>query len=142
MGVIKKVISKFKKEKKVIPREDVLSSIPVRNPIIEWELVETGEVRLSIPRPKPKRSPFFSIFFQVPEHKIVMLDAIGAEVWEKCDGKRRVEDLIKELANIHNLTRKEVEVSLFSYLQQLVRRGYIGLQLTKGKELQGDISPR
>lgn len=141
MGVLKRITSRFRKEKKVVPREDVLSAVPIRNPLIQWELEDTGEAKLTIPLRKSAKLTVLSFLFRVPKMKVVMLDDVGTQVWLRCDGKSRVEDLVKGLGEKHNLTRREVEVSLFSYLQQLAQRGYIGLELKRGKELLGDISP-
>lgn len=141
MGVFKRIVSRFRKEKKVVPREDVLSAIPIRNPLIKWELEDTGEAKLTIPLRKSAKLTILSFLFRVPKKKVVMLDEIGTQVWLRCDGNHRVEDLVREMGEVHNLTRREVEVSLFSYLQQLAQRGYIGLELKRGKELFGDISP-
>ena len=126
MSVIKKVVSRVKKEKKVIPREDVLRSRPIRNPLISWELEESGEIKLTIPLQKSWKVSLLSFLFKVPKQKVVMLDHVGSEVWIMCDGKNRVEDLVSRLVDLHKLSRKEVEISLFSYLQQLARRGYMG----------------
>jgi pyrroloquinoline quinone biosynthesis protein D len=141
VGVLKKITSRFRKEKKVIPREDVLSAIPIRNPLIKWELEDAGEAKLTIPLRKSVKLTVLSFLFRVPKMKVVMLDDVGTQVWLKCDGNNRVEDLVKEMREKHNLSRREVEVSLFSYLQQLSQRGYIGLEMRRGKELLGEISP-
>lgn len=136
MSIFKSIKSRFsKKEKKVVPREDVLAAKPIRNPTISWELQEGGNVEMVIPLKKTTKLKILSYLFHVPPKKTVVLDTLGSQVWINCDGDTNVEDIIQALCMKHKMTRKESELSLFSYLQQLVQRGYIGLQM-KGMEVE------
>lgn len=135
MGIFGKVKSFFKKEKKVVPREDILSAKPIRNPLIKWEIQESGDVQMVIPLKKTTKLKILSYLFRVPGRKTVVLDRLGTEVWLVCDGETTVNEIIEKLCKKHKMSRKESEVSLFSYLQQLVKRGYIGLEM-KGVEVE------
>ncbi len=134
MRPLQGIVSKFKKEKKAIPREKVLRARPIRNPLIKWEEEEEG-VRLTIPLKKSTKLKILTFLFRVPETKEVVLDDVGSNVWLLCNSENTVADVVKALSEKHKMTRKEVEVSLFSYLQQLAKRGYIGLEMKKGDEL-------
>lgn len=135
MDIFGKLKSFVKKEKKTIPREEVLASKPLRNPLIKWELQENGDVQMVIPLKKSLRLTVLSYLFHVPARKTVVLDRLGSEVWLRCDGETSVSQIVDALCEKHKMSRKESEISLFSYLQQLVRRGYIGLQM-KGVEVE------
>jgi hypothetical protein len=120
----------FRRERPVqITREQAMSARPVRNPSIEATRDEKGEVSLKIPRRKTRFVNLLARFGGIPEHKIVTLDAIGAGVWDLCDGQHSVKDLVAAVADKHKLSRKEAEVSLVTYLRQLAQRGIIALEV-------------
>jgi hypothetical protein len=135
VGIFGKIKSFVKKEKKVIPRDDVLSAKPIRNPLIQWEIQESGDVQMVIPLKKTTKLKVLSYLFRVPGRKTVVLDKLGTEVWLICDGETTINEIVEKLCKKHKMSRKESEISLFSYLQQLVKRGYIGLQM-KGVEVE------
>ncbi len=136
MGVVnglKGMYNKLTGKKKGVDRDIVFEAEPVRNPLIKWEQKETGEIQMEIPLQKSLKLTILTYLFNVPKKRTVVLDAVGTRVWTLCDGETNVRDIINILAEEHNLSKKEIEVSLFSYLQNLVNRGYIGLKL-KGQD--------
>jgi hypothetical protein len=117
-------------------RRDVLSAVPFRNPLIEWELREPAdgaggapEMVLRVPRRQDGWRRLLNRLFEGPPYRQVVLDELGTDVWRMCDGETSVEALIRSLANRHKLERREVELSLTIYLQTLAKRGFIGLRL-------------
>jgi len=118
-------------------REDVLAARPFRNPLIAWELrrPEGGpeelpaEAVLRIPRRQDRIGRMLNRFFEGPGHREVVLDEVGTDVWNMCDGDASVEAIIRGLSNKYKLERREVEVSLTTYLQTLAKRGFIGLRV-------------
>jgi hypothetical protein len=117
-------------------RKDVLEATPFRNELIDWELQEAAEataeeplVVLRVPRRQDRWGRLLNRFFEGPSHRQVILDELGTDVWQMCDGETTVEALIRALAKKHKLERREVEVSLTTYLQTLARRGFIGLRM-------------
>jgi hypothetical protein len=121
---------------------DVLSAVPFRNPMVEWELREPDaegrppvpEVVLQVPRRQDRWGRLLNRFFEGPTHKQVVLDELGTDVWQMCDGETSVEALIRGLAKKHKLERREVEISLTMYLRTLAQRGFIGLRMGQGGE--------
>jgi len=121
-------------------RAEALGAVPFRNELIEWELraedggadAEEPLVVLRIPRRQDRWGRLLNRFFEGPTHRQVVLDELGTDVWTMCDGETTVDGLIHALARKHKLERREVEVSLTTYLQTLARRGFIGLRVMKG----------
>lgn len=116
-------------------RKDVLAAVPFRNELIEWELrpqePETGEppvVVLRVPRRQDRWGRLLNRMFEGPSHRQVILDELGTDVWQMCDGATTVDALIRLLAKKHKLERREVELSLTMYLKTLAQRGFIGLR--------------
>jgi hypothetical protein len=54
-------------------------------------------------------------------------DELGLFVWNACDGKTRVEQIIRQLAKRYNLNPRAAEVSTLAFLQTLAKKSLIGL---------------
>ena len=67
----------------------------------------------------------------MPKSRTLVLDKVGSEVWNLCDGKRRVIDIINYLVKTHKLSSYEAEVSLITYLKMLMKKGIIGMEVKK-----------
>ena len=138
--------------KLVLPKEVFLRSRPVRNPNVRWEKYPSGEVAIILKLRKTKSVRLLSLFVRLPEEKKLVLDKVGSRVWELCDGEHTVEDIIEMLMREYKLRRREAEVSLTAYLQQLIKRGLIGLLPPKelerakkeasGQEEHGEVDQR
>jgi len=121
-----------------IRRSDFLRLKPMRSPIVEWEKNEKGEISIVIPLKKlrekmkgskkgvRKSSGFLSKLFPEPAEKRIQLDEVGSIVWELCDGKKTVKEIVDYLYEKYKLLPREAEVSLSSYLNNLAKRGLIG----------------
>ena len=59
----------------------------------------------------------------------VCLDRLGIRVWELCDGKRTVEDVIDAFVGNYGLTFHEARVAVTSYIRTLVQRGVLAVEL-------------
>jgi hypothetical protein len=104
----------------------VLGAVPVRNRLLEWTEEPEGVV-LRVPLRREGFFRWINRIMPAPEHRKVVLDEIGSDVWRMCDGETPVEGIIRALAKKYQLNRREVELSLSLYLKQLARRGYLGL---------------
>jgi hypothetical protein len=114
-----------------IGRENVIQSIPLRNTAITWEIDDKNEVSLVIPQKEKLWVKITSKIFMIPDKRVVVLDDVGSFVWTLCDGKNSIEHIMRRLCNKYNLTRKEAEVSLLTYMRQLGKRGFIGFAVSK-----------
>ena len=131
----------FRKERPPrISREQALGARPVRNPGLEPSRAENGEVSLKIPRRKVWWVNWFAKFGSFPEYRLLILDTVGSRIWELCDGEHCVGDLVDTLAREHQLSRKEAEISMMTYLGRLAERGVIALVVQKEKK-DGEESP-
>ncbi len=112
----------------MIPKDVFLKSKPLRNPYVKWERYPSGEIAILIERKETKFTKLLSKITHVPKYKKLVLDRIGSKVWELCDGEHTVEDIVNFLCEEYKLNRREAEVSLTVYLQNLMKRGLIGLR--------------
>ena len=138
MSVWNKVFKR--KGKKGFSREEFLQLKPIKNPFLEWTRSPDGEVVITL-RPRElqaKGSRWVRFLSRIPptppKEKRVNLDKIGSFVWERCDGKHRVAEIVQELCNEYKIMAREAEVSLSSFLQLLAKRKFIGVVAPELKE--------
>jgi hypothetical protein len=63
--------------------------------------------------------------------KTFEFDAIGVFVWNHCDGRTSVQQIIRKLAAEYRLNLREAEVPTVQFLQTLARKGLIGMRVKK-----------
>ena len=120
----------FKKQPK-IGREAMLNSKPTRNDTLEWSKNEEEEVVITLRRAENTRVKLLSKLFWVPEKRTLVLDQIGSQVWDMCDGRTTVQAMIRRLSEAHKLNQKEAEISLLTYLKNLGRKRLVGFIVDK-----------
>ena len=106
-----------------------MKSFPVRNQLITWEIDDKGEASLVVPQKDKLWIRLTSKLFMLPDKRVIVLDSIGTYVWKMCDGKHTISQIIKGVQNQYQLTRKEAETSLFTFMQQLGKRNFIGFAI-------------
>jgi hypothetical protein len=123
----------WEKPKSMLSRQEALAVKPVR--MVEPELKELpdGGAKMTV-KIQPTRTGRW--FFRLPmgSVKTFELDALGMLVWNSCDGKTSVQQIIRKLAREYNLNLREAEVPTVKFLQMLVKKGLIGMPLQGKKE--------
>ena len=119
------------RKKPKIGREAMLKSKPARNDALTWERNENDEITITVERRNDWKARILSKIFWIPQNRSLMLDQIGAQVWEMCDGKTSVDQMIRKLSDEHKLNLKEAEVSLLTYLKSLGKKHLIGFLVDK-----------
>ena len=111
-----------------VTKADVLSGKPVRSPDAREAEAGAGRWELTIPLRAAKAGGWASKLLRVPEGatKTFELDELGKFVWDACDGKTSVTQIIRRLAKHYRLNEREAEVATLAFLNTLARRGLIG----------------
>lgn len=130
------------KKRPDVDRGKILKAFPLRNQLITWELDDKGEASLVIPQKEKLLTRLTGKLFMLPNKRVVVLDSIGAFVWEMCDGKHTISQMIKALQKKHQLTRKEAETSLFTFIKQLGKRNFIGFAIPTEAKLNEGITQK
>lgn len=107
---------------------------PIRNCLVEWQISDQGEGVLQAPRRKDRVGRLVGAWFRLPDTRTVILDEVGAFVWQLCDGEHTVESIVQKLLAHYKLGRRETEVSVAAYLQSLTERRLIGLYERQGRK--------
>ena len=115
----------------------MLSSRPARNDLLTWEKNDSGEARITVTRQDNWRVRLLSKVFYVPKERTITLDEVGSMVWQMCNGRTTVSQMIEGLSKEYKLDRKEAEVSLLSYLKTLGQKRFIGFVLESETSQQG-----
>ena len=65
-----------------------------------------------------------------PRHqRVVSLDRIGTEVWQACDGRRTVEQIVDAFSERRRLTFHEARAAVTGFLRSLVQRGILAVEM-------------
>jgi len=113
-----------------ISREAMFESKPTRNDLLEWKKTD-DEVTITMTRGDNWKVRILSKVFWIPKQKSLVLDQIGTQVWEMCDGRTTVEAMIRRLSESHKLNEKEAEISLLAYLKKLAQKRLVGFLVDK-----------
>ena len=162
--------SRFKlpwlKKNPALPREDVLRLRPVRNPVVSWETEvkeeidseeetsseeETGAEEapeiplkyvLNLPTRQDKYAKILARMFKGPSSRKVQLDEFGSQIWDLCDGKHTIEELVRFTCQTYKLNRRQGEVSVLAFMRMLSERRLIGYLKKEGDVSHGSPKPR
>jgi hypothetical protein len=105
----------------------MLGARPKRRPGVEVEETDEGELVLTISYNPSLGLKILARLFFVPTTRILTLDRIGSEIWGMCDGERRIEDIVSEIARRYKLNRREAEVAIITYIKKLGDKGALDL---------------
>lgn len=99
---------------------------PTRMVAPDTEPGKDGGLRLTV-RLRPSRTNRWLFRLPAGATKTFDLDQVGAFVWEQCDGKTSVQQIIRRLARQYNFNLREAEVSTVQFLHVLVKKGLLGM---------------
>ena len=117
----------FRRRQPAVTRDHALRARPRRLVDAELEPTDNG-AKLKVQLAPPRWGRW--IFCLPPgATKTFELDAIGVSVWNRCDGKHTVRQIIRKLAAEYRLNLREAEVPTVQFLQTLARKGLIGLDV-------------
>ena len=119
----------FIRKKPVVDRDKALKACPVRHPRVRFERNDEGEITLYLPRRRDRVGRALMWIFRAPPEKEVVLDEVGSDVWELCDGENSVDAIVNAVAKKYKITRRECETSIGVYLKTLGERHLVGLRV-------------
>jgi hypothetical protein len=105
---------------------DMLAATPVHNEAVINKYSDEEQMVLRVPmRKRWYMSAPFSWIFPFRNHRNFALDSLGREVWEACDGKRNVEQIIDAFANRHSMSFHEARIGVMEFLKNMTKRGLV-----------------
>lgn len=124
----------LRKKAPALSKKEALNTLPIRNPYVEWEKTEDGEVLIKVPRRKDWLGKLLAFIFAPPETRQVSLDKIGSLVWDLSDGQHSFEDIVRAVSKNYKVTRREAEIGVAAFLRELGKRKLIVLAVRKEEE--------
>jgi hypothetical protein len=113
-----------------LTRDQSLSAVVVPSPSVHATRDERGLISLEVTLPTTplieRLSKFLGAGGQAAKRKIE-LDEVGSFVWEMCDGRTPVHEMIARLAAQYKLNRREAEVSLTTFVKTLAGKGLVAI---------------
>jgi hypothetical protein len=107
---------------------ELLGAVPCRNQAAETSRQSDGSLVVAVPLQRPRfMVPPLTWVLPYSSRRRVQLDALGTEVFELCDGRRNVEQIIEQFSARHRLTFREAQLSVGEFLKQLTRRGLVAI---------------
>jgi hypothetical protein len=116
-----------------LSRQDALSVKPVQLVQARFAATDDGGAKLTV---RLKSTGWSTWLMRLPEGatKTFELDELGVFIWNSCDGKTSVQQMIRRLARERKLTLREVEVATLQFLQTLIRKGLVGAPVREDKD--------
>jgi hypothetical protein len=71
----------------------------------------------------------------------IELDETGREVWLACDGERRLEQIIEEFADRHQLKFHEARLCIVAFLRSLAERNLLALVVPVSGAARAEAAP-
>lgn len=113
-------------------RDHALGCVPVKNPQIGELEDDNSELCLSY---QVRIRPWFQNIVQKITgrsddliNRKLQLDTLGTTVWRMIDGRRTVRNIVDDFQAMHQLNRREAEISVTTFLKELGKRGLIVLR--------------
>jgi hypothetical protein len=121
-----------KDEKLTVNRELAMNARPTLSGIVRNSATENGELRLTAHYTRPRWQRLLGA--DEKGTRTFVLDKLGREVYEACDGQRRVRDLVSKFAQKHRVSLAEAEHSVTTYLRTLLTKGLLVMKMEKQRK--------
>ena len=109
---------------KIPTTDEFLRFIPKRNDF-EWYTNEEDLVRIKVPKFKSNFGKSFCNIIKKENTFTANLDKLGSLIWENCDGKNTVKQILK-IVKKEFPNEKNIDQRLFFFIQQMKSLNYIG----------------
>ena len=108
-----------------LTRGQSLGACPVKTEVVDTDALPEGGLRVTVAAPRPRWHRWFGGDGDL--QRSFELDALGAAVYDACDGTRDVRALIADFAAAHQVSTVEAEIAVTTYLRTLVSRGLVAM---------------
>ena len=115
-----------------ITKSQMLSAKPLRLSEAQPQQISDSKFHVTVEL-QPTRLARWLMRMPAGATKTFELDPLGLFVWQACDGKTPVRQVIKRLARHYNLNEREAEVATVAFLHTLTRKGLLGMAVADRK---------
>jgi hypothetical protein len=110
-----------------LDRRQALEACPQRLPVLRAAEAAPGELQLTL----QFRRPQWQVLLGAKPicDRTFVLDALGREVYDACDGAAPVSEIVRGFAARHRVSLAEAELSVTQYLRMLIARGVVAMRI-------------
>ncbi len=113
-----------KKDRPRLPTVDEFLQFKPNRSDFEWHKSEEGLVRIKVPKFKSNFGKSFCKVIKKENMFTANLDKLGSLVWENCDGRNTVKDILKILQKEFS-KEENIDQRLFLFISQMKNLNYI-----------------
>lgn len=113
----------IKKASKPPTADEFLLYCPMRAPY-SWKVDDQGLVHITVPKFTSKLGKSFCRLLRKENKFRADLDTFGSLVWEQCDGKHTIQQILDSVTNKYP-DQKNLDQRLFLFIQQMGVLGYL-----------------
>ena len=118
------------RRKPKLTKSQMLDAKPLRLSDAEPQEVSDNKFLLKV-QLRPTRIARLLLRVSAGTTKTFELDPLGLFVYQSCDGKTPVRQVIKKLAKRYNLNQREAEVATVAFLKTLTSKGLVAMAVEK-----------
>jgi len=118
-----------KRSKFRLSRERAMSARPDKAPVVRREELEGGRARVTVRLVKPRWMRLLSSGETF--ERTFGLDALGREVYDACDGRSKVQSIIRWFAREHKVSLPEAELSVTTFLRTMLVKGLVVMEVDR-----------
>lgn len=112
-----------------LTRVRVLAAVPVQLPTVSRTELDGGELRVRVRVESARWQRWIGAGHQM--ERDFVLDRLGREVYDACDGKTDVRSIAAAFAVAHQVSLAEGELSVSAYLKTLTTKGLAAIALPR-----------
>ena len=124
------MLRKNKRKKPHLPTEEEFLEFVPKRADYKWELNKKGLVEIKVPKFKSNFGKSFCKVIKKDNTFSANMDKIGTVVWQECDGKKTVKEILEKLKKKFT-KEKNIDQRLFLFLKQMDNLNYITLYKKK-----------
>lgn len=105
---------------------ELLQAVVYANETMDISTLRDGGALVKVPMRRPRwLAPPLSWILPFSSTRRVRLDAVGANVLKRCNGRDSVERIIETFAVDNKLSFREAQLSISVFLRQMTERGLV-----------------
>ncbi|MFC1462072.1 PqqD family protein [Verrucomicrobiota bacterium] len=112
-----------------LSRTVALRARPVRVPVKSTKVDSKGEMHVTMEYERPRWQQRLGGTEKC--ERTFVLDKLGREVYELCNEKRNVKQIVEEFVKEHKVSSAEAEYSVTTYLKTLLKKDLVAMVVEK-----------
>jgi hypothetical protein len=123
-----------RKSKPLLARGAAMKARPAKAPVVRRKDLQGGRVEVTV---RLRRPTWLRMLGSSDEFdRTYGLDELGLEVYDTCDGRTTVQQMVQRFASAHRVSVPEAELSVTTFLKTLLVKGLVVIQIDRGTQAE------